>query len=244
MCTCDDVDALAREEASQVSSDRQGVDRGREQRGAARRAGAVEGLVVAPEDEHVVAAPGQHALLRGDGRVDAAALAHEVVDDEDPHLEAARSRTTRAGTPATTVSEGTSLVTTAPAATTEPTPSDTPASTVQPAPSQQSSPTTIVFRSTPCALIGRAGVVEVVVLREQGDARPHEHAVADLDVAGAAHEREVADVRVVPDLEALAGLTAEDVGRADHGLAAHGAPVTEDDAAPGQPDDLAPLLEV
>lgn len=49
-------------------------------------------------------------------------------------------RMTRAGLPATTQSGGTSLVTTLPAPTTEPSPIVMPGSTITPPPSQQRSP--------------------------------------------------------------------------------------------------------
>ena len=191
-----------------------------------------------------MAARRQRPHLQLDGGVDAAAVAHEVVDDEDPHDAGVRSRTTRAGTPATTVIAGTSRVTTDPAATTEPLPTVTPARTVLPAPSQQSSPIDDALPRDALLLDRQLLVVEVVVLSQECDARSHQDASADLDVAGTPDKGEVADIGVVADPEPFSELSPEDVGWTDHRVPPHGAPVAEHDPAPREPHDLAALLQV
>src|SRR5665647_1801149 len=165
------VMALSRQKLQERSPCGQRVKAAGEQAGLGYAREAVDHGIVDSKDSHPVPVSTQGTHFHPGRGIDATSLAHEVVADEDIHdggaraaassppldgiaSPGARERKTCAGTPPTTEKGGTSLVTTAPAATTLSWPIVTPASTVLPAPSQQSSSTAINSRVTPWLLIG------------------------------------------------------------------------------------------
>jgi hypothetical protein len=111
-------------------------------------------------------------------------------------------RSTRAGTPATTTPAGTSLVTTAPAATTESSPTVTPCSTVA----------AVQIHTPPLDgdrrgddLAPPEGRVDRVPGGDQAHPRPDEDLVADRDAADVVQRAVVVDEHVAadPDVDAL-----------------------------------------